>query len=254
MCKRLRRAGPRHILAAVAIPVGSPVAAVSDYERCIMMRAVRLAVGTLAVCVLASVALHAADEKAAPARPEPAKSPKELEKEGFVALFNGKDLGGWKANEKAKEHWQVVDGIIKYDGKNGDLWTEKSFEDFVLMVDWRLPAPGDSGIYLRGSSKSQVNIWVNKLGSGEVYGYRTDKNMSEEVRKACTPKKAADKPVGQWNRFVITMKGDRLTVELNGEEVISNAELPKVPKSGPLALQNHGNPLEFCNIYIKELK
>jgi hypothetical protein len=121
-----------------------------------------------------------------------AKGPK-ADKEGFVPLFNGKDLAGWKVDDAAREHWKVVDGVIMYDGKNKTIWTEKEFADFILKVDWRLPAKGDSGIYLRGSSKSQVNIWVNPLGSGEVYGYRTDKNQPEEVRKAATEGRPPDR-------------------------------------------------------------
>ena len=173
--------------------------------------------------------------------------------EGFRPLFNGKNLDGWKADEEAKKHWVVRDGVLTYDGKDGNLWTVQSFRDFVLKVDWRLPAPGDSGIYLRGSSKAQVNIWCSELGSGEVYGYRTDKKLPEEIRKAATPLKKADKPVGQWNTFVITLKGETLTVVLNGEVVISGARLPGVPDSGPIALQHHGNPIEFRNILIREL-
>jgi hypothetical protein len=174
--------------------------------------------------------------------------------DGFRPLFNGRDLTGWKADEQAKQHWHVADGIIKYDGKSRDLWTEQSFTDFILKVDWRMETNADSGIYLRGSSKAQANIWNNPLGSGEVWGYRTDAKMPEEIRKAATPKKKADKPLGQWNTFVITLKGERLTIVLNGEEVISNLQLIGVPKSGPIALQNHGNPLEFRNILIEELK
>jgi hypothetical protein len=179
----------------------------------------------------------------------------EVDKEGFRPLFNGKDLANWKADDEAKKHWAIADGIIKYDGKNKDLWTQETFGDFVLKVDWRLlEKNGDSGIYLRGSSKCQCNIWCDPLGSGEVYGYRTDAKQPEEVRKACTPKKKADKPVGEWNSFVITMKGDRLTVVLNGDEVISNAQLPGAAAKGPIALQHHGNPMEFRNISLKELK
>jgi hypothetical protein len=174
--------------------------------------------------------------------------------DGFRPLFNGKDLTGWKADEQAKQHWAVADGIIKYDGKGRDLWTEQSFTDFMLKVDWRIEGNADSGIYLRGSSKAQANIWNNPLGSGEVWGYRTDAKMPDEIRKAATPKKKADKPIGQWNTFVITLKGEQLTVVLNGEEVITNLQLIGVPKTGPLALQNHGNPLEFRKILIKELK
>ena len=73
----------------------------------------------------------------------------------------------------------------------------------------------DSGIYLRGSAKSQVNIWMWPIGSGEVYGYRMDKKMPPEVRAGVTPKKKMDRPRGEWNTFEITMKGDRLWVKLH---------------------------------------
>ncbi len=222
--------------------------------------------------------------------------------EGFTPLFNGKDLTGWKVPEGDNGHWKVKDGVIDYDAKSEakgekSLWTEKSYGDFVLRIDWRLKTePGfkhkvpvilpsgdnkvedgkpveveiddvDSGIYLRGSSKSQVNIWMWPIGSGEVYGYRTDKKQPPEVRAAVTPKKKADKPRGEWNTFEITMKGDRLTVNLNGDEVISNAPLPGVAEKGAIALQHHGawdektqmwkgppSLVQFRNIYIKELK
>ena len=181
--------------------------------------------------------------------------------EGFTALFNGKDFTGWggKGRKIAPEgdgHWKVEDGIIQFDGKGPDLWTVKKFKDFVLMVDWRFPPgkPGDSGIFLRGQAKAQVNIWCVPMGSGEVWGYRTDGKMPDEVKKACTPLKKADKPVGEWNTFKITMKGEVLNVELNGEQVIKDATLPKVPPEGEIALQRHGNPIDFKNIYIQELK
>ena len=113
---------------------------------------------------------------------------------------------------------------------------------------------GDSGIYLRGSSKSQINIWCWPIGSGEVYGYRNDQNVSAEVRAGVTPSEVADNPLGRWNRFVITMQGDRLTVMLNGKTVIKEAQLPGVAPRGPIALQHHGDPIEFANIYIAELE
>jgi hypothetical protein len=91
-----------------------------------------------------------------------------------------------------------------------------------------------------------------------------DRNMPPEVRAGVTPKVAADKPVGQWNSFEITMKGDRLTVVLNDQKVIENARLPAVPEKGRLGLQHHGGMkngvydaasslLQFRNIYLKEL-
>jgi hypothetical protein len=224
--------------------------------------------------------------------------------EGFTSLFNGKDLAGWKVPEGDNGHWKVKDGVIDYDARSESkqrdksLWSEKSYKDFVLLVDWRFKTePGfrwkvpvigpdgedkkgadgkaetveiedvDSGIYLRGSGRSQVNIWMWPIGSGEVWGYRTDRKMAPEVRAGVTPKKRADKPRGEWNTFELTMKGDRLWVKLNGEEVISNAQLPDVRREGPIALQHHGSwddegkkwqgppsLVQFRNICIKELK
>src|SRR5262249_24808322 len=204
---------------------------------------------------------------------------------GFQSLYTGLDLRNWKAEAANKGHWQPRDWILNYDGKGTDLWSEKEYGDFELICDWRWSAKptkvkrpvilpngdyavdengkmkevevldaGDSGIYLRGSSKSQVNIWCWPIGSGEVYGYRTDKSLPPEVRAADTPKKKADRPLGQWNRLHITMKGDRLTVRLNGELVIDNAQLPGVARRGPIALQHHGDAIQFANLFIRELE
>jgi len=207
---------------------------------------------------------------------------------GYTFLYNGVDLSGWRTEPGHAGHWQPRDWILAYDGQSTaadkNLWSVKEYGDFVMICDWRwtrspkpVPHPvilpsgdeamdeagkpkqqegpdaGDSGIYLRGSSKSQVNMWCWPIGSGEVYGYRTDRSLPAEVRAAVTPRKNADKPIGQWNRFLITLRGERLTVNLNGEIVIENARLPSVPARGPIALQHHGAPIEFANIFIKEL-
>ncbi len=196
--------------------------------------------------------------------------------DGFMPLFNGRDLAGWKVPVGDNGHWRVIDGVIDYDAESEakdekSLWTEREFGDFVLRVEWRLKSTpyvnpsvpiirwdgthkkdaqgqeiriavpdSDSGIYLRGSSKSQVNIWSWPIGSGEVYGYRTDAAMTPAVRAGVTPTRNADRDIGQWNTFEITMRGDRLTVVLNGQTVINNAQLPDVPVRGPIALQHHG--------------
>ncbi len=220
---------------------------------------------------------------------------------GFVSLFNGKDLTGWKVPVGDNGHWKVVDGVIDYDAQSEaptgkDLWTAADYGDFVFRVEWRvketpytnpnvpiirfdgthkkgpdgkeikLAVPdSDSGILLRGSSKSQVNIWCWPTGSGEVYGYRMDEKMPPAVRAGVTPRANADKDIGQWNAFEITMKGDRLTVVLNDITVIENAELPGVAAKGPIGLQHHGQKkdgvwigppslVQFRNISIKELK
>ncbi|MFN0085808.1 MAG: DUF1080 domain-containing protein [Blastocatellia bacterium] len=220
---------------------------------------------------------------------------------GFVSLFNGRDLAGWKLPEGDNGHWKVIDGVIDYDAdseapRDKNLWTEAEYGDFVLRVEWRLKdtpyinpsvpiilasglhkknAQGeemkmavpdaDSGILLRGAGKSQVNIWNWPTGSGEVYGYRMDKAMPPAVRAGVTPRKNADRNIGEWNSFEITMRADRLSVIVNGETVIEQAQLPGIAPRGRIGLQHHGGKrdgkwvsppslVQFRNIYIKELK
>ncbi|MDP7070742.1 MAG: DUF1080 domain-containing protein [Phycisphaerales bacterium] len=201
---------------------------------------------------------------------------------GFRPLFNGLDFTGWKKPEGHEDNWSVSGTSIAHNGQGGDLWTVGEFGDFDLIVDWKWTGQSqgpmerpvinpdgtnainedgspkmvsieerDSGIYLRGSSKSQVNIWCWPIGSGEVWGYRTDASMPAEVRAAVTPKRNADKPVGQWNRSFIRMRGEHLTVVLNGVTVIDRAHLPGVPQRGPIALQSHGSGIQFTNILIR---
>lgn len=195
--------------------------------------------------------------------------------EGFTALFNGKDLTGWKglvanpkaraemspeqliaaqekADAQAREHWKVVDGVIVFDGKGQNLCTAKDYANFELMVDWKIEPKGDSGIYLRGTP--QVQIWdtaENPEGSGGLYN--NQKNPSK-------PSKCADKPVGEWNSFRIKMVGDKVTVWLNGELVVDNVVMENywerdkpIYPTGSIELQNHGNTLYFKNIYVREL-
>ena len=112
---------------------------------------------------------------------------------------------------------------------------------------------GDSGIYLRGSARHQVNIWSQPMGSGDINEIHKDKSVPADIRRALMPKKKADAKPGQWNRFVITLKGDRCTVVLNGETVIDNALMPDIPAEGPIALQYHHDAIQFANVFIKEL-
>ena len=219
---------------------------------------------------------------------------------GFVTLFNGRDLSGWTVPEGDNGHWKVLDGVIDYDAQSEakadkSLWTEGEFGDFVLQVDWRIKETpyvnpnvyyilpdgthardihgkelklalpdSDSGILLRGSGKYQVNIWCWPIGSGEMYGIRMDAKMPPELRAAATPRTQADKPVGEWNHFEITVRGNTVTVMLNGKAVIPGAQIPGLPARGRIGLQHHGGKqqgkwnsppslLQFRNIHIKEL-
>jgi hypothetical protein len=206
---------------------------------------------------------------------------------GFTALFNGRDLANWKgvttaekfdnpltrqkaspekraemqakADEQMRGHWHVRDGgILYFDGQKGgySLATAKDYGDFELFVDWRLlTVRGDSGLYLRGSPQVQIwdahNQW--KIGSGGLYNNK--QNPSKPLNGVI-----ADRLIGDWNTFYVKMVGDKVTVKLNGVLVVDNTvlenywdrNLPIFPKE-QLELQCHGDPIEFKNIYIREL-
>jgi hypothetical protein len=230
----------------------------------------------------------------------PAKEVDNVAPPGFKSLFNGRDFTGWKVPEGDGGHWKIVDGAIDYDAQSeakGDksLWGVGEYGDFILRVDWRIKETpyinpnvpyilpdgthardikgnemkmalpdSDSGVFLRGAGKNQVNIWCWPIGSGEFYGYRMDAKQPAHIRAGVTPRTQADKPVGQWNRFEITMRGDRVTVVLNGKKVIDKAQLPGIAAKGAIAMQHHGGKrngkwvsppslLQFKNIFIKEL-
>ena len=217
----------------------------------------------------------------------------QLRAAGFEPLFDGKSLAAWDVKPGQEHHWIVNDGVIDYDGKaagknfdDKSLWTKKSFGDLQLYAEWRLPMKpvmkptpivlyngdflmqadnptkrvtrphldaGDSGILFRGTSKCQANIWSQELGSGEINGYRTDKKMPPETRRGCIPIKNADHPLGDWNNFLVTIKGDHMTVVTNGVRVINAVELPGLPAKGPIGLQHHGDPVQCRQIWLKPL-
>jgi hypothetical protein len=240
------------------------------------MRLTRNLIALSAVLALAAMTALADDKTTEPLNVPP---------EGFTALFNGKDLTGWqsvidmkqrktltpeqiqsrleKDNAKMLKHWTVKDGVIHYDGKGKkNLQTVKDYGDFELLCDWKIAEKGDSGIYLRG--QPQVQIWDSdntpgasgkdkNSGSGGLWNNPEDKGKR--------PLKRADKPIGEWNRFRIIVKGDKVTVYLNAALVVDRQPLlnywfrdQPTPKTGPIELQDHGDPLWFRNIFIKELK
>ncbi len=199
--------------------------------------------------------------------------------EGFVALFNGRDLAGWKglvgspksrremsreelakaqakADENMRAHWKVVDGALCFDGKGHSLCTAKDYGDFEMLVDWKIEKGGDSGIYLRGTP--QVQIWDTanrsvgaQVGSGGLYNNK---------KGASKPLKLADKPVGEWNTFRIIMTGEKVTVYLNGVLVVKNVVMENywerdkpIYPNGQIELQSHGSLLYFRNVFIREI-
>ena len=198
-----------------------------------------------------------------------------LRQGGFVPLFDGRTLDGWKglvadpparakmtaaelaaaqaaADERMRAHWKVVDGALAFDGQGESLCTAADYGDFEILADWRIGKGGDSGLYLRGSP--QVQIWdaaANPAGSGGLYNNQKGKSQ---------PLERADRPAGEWNSFRVLMIGERVSVYLNDKLVVDNVILENywerdkpIYPTGQIELQAHGNPLYFKNVFIREI-
>jgi hypothetical protein len=207
--------------------------------------------------------------------------------EGFTALFNGQDLSGWHGSgdtfdprklaamseeerkakidawtEDTKKHWKVEDGEIVNDGRGAYLTTDKDYGDFELLIDWKIPPKGDTGVYLKATP--QVQIWDYTKAGGQR-GNGADKGSgglwnNTKGAPGKDPLVLADNPPGQWNRFRILMLGERVTVYLNDKLVVKHArlenyynrKLPLLPK-GPIQLQTHNSQTRWRNIYVREI-
>ena len=160
------------------------------------------------------------------------------------------------ADKGRDEHWHIRNGVLYFDGFKGgySLATKQDYGDFEMWADWRIMSiTGDSGFYLRGSPQVQIwdahNQW--HIGSGGLY------NNQKNPSKALV---IADNLVGDWNRFHVIMRGDKVTVWLNGELVVDDVTLENYwDRSKPIfpveqiELQCHGDPTEWRNVFIKAL-
>ncbi len=188
------------------------------------------------------------------------------DEKGFVSLFNGKDLSGWKT----KGNWFAEKGgLLSIKPRPGErgwqrydayIWTEKKYADFVLDLEYKIPKGGNSGVFVRvGDLKNPVRNGIEvqildshgkkeKLGAHDCGG----------VISAVGPSKNASKPAGEWNRMVVTCRGARMQVKLNGHDIVDlkldESAVKDRPLTGYVGLQDHGLPLSFRKIKIKELK
>ncbi|MCX8155037.1 MAG: DUF1080 domain-containing protein [Verrucomicrobiae bacterium] len=179
--------------------------------------------------------------------------------EGFVPLFNGKDLTGWKLrNPNAKSYWTVEDSILKNTIKQGDhgvdLLTEKKFWNFTVRFEYLVPDGSNSGFYLRGRHEIQIlgDYKSGKPapgGNGALYAFKA-------------PDVFASKPGNEWQTCEATIIGNKITVILNGKKIHDNVvcDRPtggeidnKVKEPGPILLQGDHGTVWFRNLRIKEL-
>jgi hypothetical protein len=192
--------------------------------------------------------------------------------EGAVVLFDGKSLDGWvKLDGKSPAAWPVEDGIMTVAPRQGSIMTKKTLGDVMLHLEFNVPympqakgqARGNSGVYLTGSHELQVL---------DSYGLKPQDNDCGAIYKQVVPLVNACKPPLQWQTYDVTfhkarveggkvVKKARITVVQNGLKIIDDAEISPTPggvgtkegDDGPLMLQDHGNLVQFRNIWAKPL-
>ncbi|HMJ89801.1 MAG TPA: DUF1080 domain-containing protein [Candidatus Acidoferrum sp.] len=176
-----------------------------------------------------------------------------------ITLFNGKDLSGWKLMGKDPSGWSVADGIVINDapqekGKHksyANIRTEREFEDFNLKTEFRVPAGGNSGIYLRGIYEVQV---------ADSFGKRNDTHNCGALYSRVLPSENASKPAGEWQTYDITLVDRHLTVVLNGKKVIDNQPVlgctggalwSDESRPGPIYLQGDHTSVNYRNMVLR---
>ncbi|MEO8429647.1 MAG: family 16 glycoside hydrolase [Verrucomicrobiota bacterium] len=195
--------------------------------------------------------------------------------DGFVSLFNGRDLTGWVNANCAPETWSVRDGLIHCTGKpTGAMRTSRQYENFILEVEWRhLSSGGNSGVFiwgtpiaapgvpfLRGIEVQVLDHGFNVPGKNEWYTTHGDvfpihgatmKPFGRHNGQRSFPSEERSKGSPEWNHYRIVCTNGVLRLQVNGKEVSGGEECNY--RQGYLALESEGAPVEFRNIRIKEL-
>lgn len=192
--------------------------------------------------------------------------------DGFVPLFNGKDLGGWKLYESKEGNWVVEDGMLVCVGKGGGwLGTDRDYADYILQLEYRLKPGGNSGVYLRAPEKghiSRAGMEIQILDDDDRrYAKLQPYQYTGALYHVVAPSQRVTKRAGEWNAMEIRAEGRRLRVSVNGKQVVDAdldryAKDPEIGKehtglartTGRIGLQSHSERVEFRKILVKELK
>lgn len=185
-------------------------------------------------------------------------------KDGFVPLFDGKTLEGWKTTG----NWVVEeDGTVTLKPRPGEtgwerfdayLMTERTYKDFVLDLEFKIEKEGNSGAFFRvGDPLEPVKTGI-EVQILDTYGLEKPGNHDcGGVIGTAAPSKNMAKPAGEWNRYTITCKGSHLTVVLNGEQIIDiqldEGAMKDRPLEGHIGFQDEAKRVWYRNVKFKEL-
>lgn len=203
--------------------------------------------------------------------------------EGWTTLFDGKSLAGWR-NFKSQETgpaWKAVDGTLMFDpsaGKGGDLITDKEYEDYEFVIEWKIDSCGNSGIIFNVVEDEKYGqVWetgpeMQVLDNTCHPDAKITKHRAGDLYDLISCSTETVKPAGEWNEARIISRDASYEFYLNGTKVVSftmhtpewdqmvaNSKFKDMKDFGKatrghIALQDHGDRVWFRNIKIKELK
>lgn len=186
---------------------------------------------------------------------------------GWVNLLDGTDLS---KNWTTTGNWKLADGVVSLEPRPGEkgwsrfdayLWAKKEYKDFEIEFEYKVQKGGNSGFYFHvGDVKSPVakgiEVQIYDSGSKPKDAKLTDHD-SGGVIPGIPPMKNTAKPAGEWNKFRITCKGNKVTIALNGEVVnevpLDNPRIKDRPPTGAIGFQDHALPLALRHIRIRDL-
>src|SRR5262249_24809872 len=170
------------------------------------------------------------------------------DEDGFVPLFNGKDLAGWKKYDSKADLWAVEDKLIVCTGKGGGwLGTDRDYANFVLRLEYRLKPGGNSGVYIRAPEKGHISRVGMEIQILDDPWYRDEKNykgikptqLTGAIYGVVPPSQDAVKPAGDWNRMEVRADGRKVVVTLNGKKIV-DADLDRPLKDEAVAKEHPG--------------
>nr|WP_223826626.1 DUF1080 domain-containing protein [Flagellimonas sp. S3867] len=197
---------------------------------------------------------------------------KQVADEGFVKLFNGENLDGWIGNKKS---YRAINGNIVVDpnggGSGGNLFTEKEYSDFVFKFEFQLTPGANNGLGIHAPLEGDVAYVGKELqildNTAEKYSKLKPYQYHGSVYGVIPAKRGFLKPVGQWNAQVVTVKGSKIKIVLNGNTIVDGDfqeaskngamdknEHPGLQRTkGHIGFLGHGDVVRFRNIQIKDL-
>jgi hypothetical protein len=165
--------------------------------------------------------------------------------DGWITLFDGKTLNGW--NEVGNANWDVVDGVIQASSGNGNLVSTASYGDVQIVVEFWVDDDANSGVFFRCTDLKTIN--AKTAYEAQIFDKRPDPEFRTGALTFIARPAATINTGGRWNTYDITARGSRLTLTLNGTQMVDVQDT--MFARGPIALQRTAGVVKFRSVRIR---